>query len=181
MHAYLSPEVVRLVQSLRIVVVEDNSFSQKLQRLLLGHLGVKTIHLASDGASGLDAIRQNAPDLVILDWNLPILTGAELVRLIRAPRTFPQPDVPIIMLTVHSERWRVIQAQRLGVNEFLVKPVSAQALLDRIVAIFMHPRPIVHLPNYYGPAPRGLLAQDLRGQPDLAKVQAAVAAVSHVA
>jgi two-component system, chemotaxis family, chemotaxis protein CheY len=168
MHAHLSHDVMKLVQSLSIVVVEDNSFSQKVHRILLGHLGVKTIHEAADGASGLEAIRQYEPDLVILDWNLPILTGAELTRMIRSPRTFPLPDVPIIMLTVHSERWRVIQAQRLGVNEFLVKPVSAQAILDRIVGIFMRPRPMVHLPNYYGPAPRGLLAQYLKGEPDLA-------------
>ena len=167
MHANLSPEIIKLVQSLSIVVIEDNSFTQKLERMLLGHIGVKTIHEAADGAAGLEAIRQNQPDLVIVDWNLPILTGAELVKMIRSPRTFPFPDVPIIMLTMHGERWRVIQAHRLGVNEFLVKPVSAQALLDRIVAIFMHPRPIVQLPNYYGPAPRGLLAQYLKGEPDL--------------
>ena len=178
MHAHLSHDVVTLVQSLSIVVVEDNSFSQRVERSLLAHLGVKTIHEAADGAAGLEAIRQYEPDLVILDWNLPMLTGAELVRMVRSPRTFPWPDVPIIMLTVHSERWRVIQAQRLGVNEFLVKPVSAQAILDRIVAIFMHPRPIVHLPNYYGPAPRGLLAQDLKSEPDLAQAQVAAAPIT---
>jgi two-component system, chemotaxis family, chemotaxis protein CheY len=177
MHTNLSPDTIKLVQSLSIVLIEDNSFTQKLQRMLLGHLGVKTIHEAADGAAGLEAIRQHEPDLVILDWNLPILTGAELVKMIRSPRTFPFPDVPIIMLTMHGERWRVIQAHRLGVHEFLVKPVSAQALLDRIVAIFKHPRPIVQLPNYYGPAPRGLLAQYLKNEPNLADVRQAVAPV----
>jgi two-component system, chemotaxis family, chemotaxis protein CheY len=164
MHPNLSHDVAKLVQSLTVVMVEDNSFSQKVQRGLLAHIGVKTIHEAADGASGLEAIRRYEPDLVILDWNLPILTGAELARMIRSPRTFPRPDVPIIMLTLHSERWRVVQAQRLGVNEFLVKPLSAQTLLERIVSIFMHPRPIVQWPNYYGPEPRGVLAQYLQGQ-----------------
>jgi two-component system chemotaxis response regulator CheY len=172
MHAPLSLEIARLVQSLSVVLVEDNSFSQKVQRSILAHLGVKAIHEAEDGAAGLEAIRQYAPDLVILDWNMPLLTGAELTRMIRSPRTFPLPDVPIIMLTGHAERWRVLQAQRLGINEFLVKPVSAQLLLDRIVAIFMHPRPIVHLPNYYGPAPRGALAQFLMGEPEAGETQA---------
>ena len=164
MHARLSHDVAKLVQSLSIVIVEDNSFTQKVQRGILAHLGVKEIHEAADGVAGLEAIRQYAPDLVIVDWNLPLLTGPELVRMVRSPHSFPLPDVPIIMLTMYVERWRVIQAQRLGAHEFLVKPVSAQTMLDRIVGIFMHPRPIVQLPNYYGPAPRGALAQFLRNE-----------------
>ena len=58
------------------------------------------------------------------------------------------------MLTGHVERWRVIEASRLGVNEFLKKPVSGKALLDRMVAILAHPRPMVRLGDYYGPQPR---------------------------
>jgi DNA-binding response OmpR family regulator len=164
MHAHLSREVERLVQSLSVVIVEDNSFTQKVHRGLLAHLGVKAIHEAADGLAGLEAIRQYAPDLVIVDWNLPLLNGAEMVKMIRSPGTFPFPDVPIVMLTMHGERWRVIQSQRLGAHEFLVKPVSAQTILDRIVAIFMNPRPMVQLPNYYGPAPRGALTQFLRNE-----------------
>ena len=101
---------------------------------------MKNIHEAGDGIAGLEAIRMFAPDLVILDWEMPLLNGAELVRIVRSPGVFPVPDVPIIMLTGHVERWRVIEASRLGVNEFLKKPVSGKALLDRIVAILTRPR-----------------------------------------
>jgi two-component system, chemotaxis family, chemotaxis protein CheY len=62
--------------------------------------------------------------------------------------------VPIIMLTAHVERWRVLDATRLGVNEFLKKPVSGKALLDRIVSILSNPRPMVQIGDYYGPEPR---------------------------
>jgi two-component system chemotaxis response regulator CheY len=62
--------------------------------------------------------------------------------------------VPIIMLTGHSERSRVIEAARLGVNEFLLKPVSSKALEERLVAVLAHPRPIVQTADYYGPEPR---------------------------
>jgi DNA-binding response OmpR family regulator len=103
-----------------------------------------------------------APDLVILDWEMPLLTGAELVRIVRSPGTFPVPDVPIIMLTGHVERWRVIEATRLGVNEFLKKPVSGQALLDRILAILTRPRPMVRLGDYYGPEPRKLFYEPIQ-------------------
>ena len=103
-----------------------------------------------------------APDLVILDWEMPLLNGAELVRIVRSPGVFPVPDVPIIMLTGHVERWRVIEASRLGVNEFLKKPVSGKALLDRIVAILTHPRAMVRLGDYYGPEPRKLFYEPMQ-------------------
>jgi two-component system chemotaxis response regulator CheY len=91
---------------------------------------------------------------VLLDWEMPLLSGAELVRIVRSPGVFPMPDVPIIMLSGYGERWRVMEAMRLGVNEYLVKPVSARAIYDRLVSIFAHPRPAVQLGDYYGPEPR---------------------------
>ena len=66
------------------------------------------------------------------------------------------PDVPIIMLSGHGERWRVVEAVRLGVNEYLIKPVSAKALDDRLVSITLQPRPTVQLGDYYGPELRKL-------------------------
>ena len=96
----------------------------------------------------------SAPDVVILDWEMPLLSGAELVRIVRSPGVFPMPDVPIIMLSGHGERWRVVEAMRLGVNEYLIKPVSAKALYDRLVSITAQPRPMVQLGDYYGPEPR---------------------------
>ena len=88
--------------------------------------------------------------------------GAELVRIVRSPGVFPVPDVPIIMLTGHVERWRVIEATRLGVNEFLKKPVSGKSLLDRMIAILTHPRPMVRLGDYYGPEPRKLFYEPMQ-------------------
>ena len=64
------------------------------------------------------------------------------------------PDIPIIMLSAHGERWRVVEAAKLGVNEFLCKPVSAKSLLDRLISILLKPRESVQLGEYYGPAPR---------------------------
>jgi DNA-binding response OmpR family regulator len=64
------------------------------------------------------------------------------------------PDVPIIMLTGHSERSRVLEAMQLGVNEYLIKPVSSTALLARIVSILAKPRRMTKQGDYYGPEPR---------------------------
>jgi len=143
-----------IIQSADVLVVDDNQFMRKLVRNLLVNVGVKNVHEAGDGIAGLEAIRNLSPDVVVLDWEMPFLNGAELVRIVRSPGVFPIPDVPIIMLSGHGERWRVVEAARLGVNEYLRKPISARALLDRLVTILAKPRPMVQLGNYYGPEPR---------------------------
>src|SRR6202451_3747115 len=128
------------IQSLAVLVVDDNQYMRKMIRNLLVNCGIKDIYEANDGISALDTIRTVGPDVVILDWEMPLLSGAELVRIVRSPGVFPVPDVPIIMLSGHGERWRVVEAVKLGVNEYLVKPVSAKALFDRLVSILMHAR-----------------------------------------
>ena len=149
----------KLVQTIEVLIVDDNQYMRKVIRNLLVNLGVKNVHEAADGIAGLDAIRMYAPHLVILDWEMPLLNGAELVRIVRSPGVFPIADVPIIMLTGHGERWRVVEAARLGVNEFLIKPVSGKALLDRMVSIMAKPRQMVRVGDYYGPEPRKLFGE----------------------
>jgi two-component system chemotaxis response regulator CheY len=152
-------EIADLIQSLWVLVVDDNQYMRKMIRTLLVNCGVKDIYEAADGIAALDAIRTVAPDVVILDWEMPLLSGAELVRIVRSPGVFPMSDVPIIMLSSHGERWRIVEAVRLGVNEFLIKPVSAKAIYDRLVSIMTQPRPIVQLGDYYGPEPRRHLTE----------------------
>jgi two-component system, chemotaxis family, chemotaxis protein CheY len=145
------------IQSLCVLVVDDNQYMRKMIRNLLVNCGIKDIYEAADGIAALDSIRTVAPDVVILDWEMPLLSGPELVRIVRSPGVFPMPDVPIIILTGHCERWRVVEAVRLGVNEYLTKPVSAKSLYDRLMSIMTQPRPVVQLGDYYGPEPRKLV------------------------
>jgi two-component system, chemotaxis family, chemotaxis protein CheY len=151
-------DVENIIQSLCVVVVDDNQYMRKMVRNLLVNCGIKEIYEAADGIAALDMIRTVSPDAVILDWEMPLLSGPELVRIVRSPGVFPMPDVPIIMLSGHGERWRVVEAVKLGVNEYLIKPVSAKAIYDRLVSIFAQPRPTVQLGDYYGPEPRKLAA-----------------------
>jgi len=83
------------------------------------------------------------PDIVILDWELPLLNGAELVRIVRTPGMLARPAVPIIMFGASAERWRIAEARRLGVNAYLTMPISAKTLLDRIISILAKSRPVV--------------------------------------
>ena len=143
-----------LISQLSVLVVDDNAFMRKLVRGMLAHLGVKTIYEAADGIAALETIRAMTPDIVIVDWEMPLLSGPELVRIVRSPGVFPMPDIPIILLTAHGERWRIVQSMKLGVNEVLCKPVSAKALYDRLISILLKPRKIVRIGDYYGPEPR---------------------------
>jgi len=142
----------------KVLVVDDEHYMRKVVRTLLMSIGVRTIYEAGDGAAGLEIVRTNSPDVVILDWEMPGLDGPAFVRTVRSPQTFPLPDIPIIMLTGHSERSRVEEAIKIGVHEFLLKPVSSKALSDRLFSVLARPRPLIQRGDYYGPAPRRLSA-----------------------
>jgi two-component system chemotaxis response regulator CheY len=143
-----------LINQLTVLVVDDSQFMRNLVRGLLATIGVKKAHEAADGIAALEMIREIQPDIVIVDWEMPLLNGPELVRIVRSPGVFPMPDIPIIMMSSNVERGRVLEASRLGVNEFLCKPMSAKALLERLISILLKPRESVRLGSYYGPAPR---------------------------
>jgi CheY-like chemotaxis protein len=151
----VATRIARQVEQLKVLVVDDEQSMRKVARALLQSIGVKDILEAGDGRSGLEKIRMRAPDIVLLDWEMPSPNGPDFVRAVRSPGSFPLPDVPIIMLTGHSERSCVLEAVQLGVNEYLLKPVSSTALLARIVSVLLKPRPMIKRGEYYGPEPRG--------------------------
>ena len=147
-------QIAAHLANLKVLLVDDEHYMRKVVRTLLMSIGVREIHEAPDGLSGLDAIRTLAPDVVILDWEMPGLDGAGFLRIVRQPETFPYPAVPVIMLTGHGERSRVIEAMETGVHEFLLKPISSKALADRLTAVISNPRKLVRRGSYYGPEPR---------------------------
>jgi two-component system, chemotaxis family, chemotaxis protein CheY len=147
-------DVKAMLATIKVLVVDDEYYTRKVIRTLLLTMGCTKIHEAGDGPSGLEAIRNISPDIVLLDWEMPGMDGGEFVRRVRSPSTFPLPAVPIIMLSGHGERSRVLEAVRLGVHEFLLKPVSSSALQARMLSVLTKPRNFVKRGDYYGPEPR---------------------------
>jgi two-component system chemotaxis response regulator CheY len=143
-----------LIQQLHVLLVDDSAYMRAIVRGLLNHIGVKRISEAGDGIVALDRIREDTPDIIVLDWVMPLLNGPELMRIVRSPGVFPTPDIPIIMLTAHGKESRIRESVSLGVNEFLCKPVSAKSLFERLVSIVLKPRVSVQMGEYYGPFPR---------------------------
>jgi DNA-binding response OmpR family regulator len=108
---------------------------------------------------------------------MPRIEGPEFVRRVRSPGVFPLPNVPIIMLTGHGERSRVLEAVRLGVHEFLLKPVSSSSLQARILSVLTKPRTMVKRGDYYGPEPRKMASykpesDSFKPEPETTKPQA---------
>ena len=136
---------------LRFLVIDDNAHMRRIVRTLLNGFGVREIREAEDGTVGLEAFTQFAPDIVITDWAMPIFNGIELTEMIRQPGANANPYVPIIMLTAHTEKARVIAARDAGVTEFLAKPISAKELYRRILSIIINPRPFIKTETYFGP------------------------------
>lgn len=136
---------------LRILVVDDNAHMRRIVRTLLHGYGSREVYEAEDGAAGLEMFTTHLPDIIIVDWAMPIFDGVELTRMIRRPDSGMNPYVPIIMLTGHSEKSRVIRARDAGVTEFLCKPISAKALHQRLLNCVLNPRPFIKTRDYFGP------------------------------
>ncbi len=138
---------------LRFVIADDNGHMRQILRAILHSLGARDIYEAEDGAKALELIKAYTPDIMISDLIMPIIDGIELTRLIRNPKG-RTPYLPIIMLTGYTERWRINEARDAGVTEFLAKPISSRALLERIKMTIEKPRPFVQSKDYFGPCRR---------------------------
>ena len=138
------------LSQVRFLIVEDNVNMIALVRSILQSLGAKTIYEAADVPTGLDLLHMGNPDIIICDWQMEPMSGLEFVCRIRDEAS-ANPYVPIIMLTAHAELDRVKEARDCGVNEFLVKPISAKSLYTRIREIIEHPRDFVRTASYFGP------------------------------
>jgi CheY-like chemotaxis protein len=155
----MSNKFVReMIQGLGILVVDDNAFMRRQTRMMLMNLGAKSVYEAADGLAALEVVRTADPDLIVLERDIPVLNGLEVLRIVRSPDVFPRPNLPVIMLTSYARRSHVMEALRLGAHEFLIKPTSAKLLQDRLLSILIKPRPMVRIGKYYVPEPRGAMA-----------------------
>jgi CheY-like chemotaxis protein len=136
---------------LRFLVVDDNAHMRRIVRQLLHGFGSREIYEAEDGASGLEGFTGHNPDILITDWAMPIFDGIELTKTIRQPGGNANPFVPIIMLSGHSEKRRVMEARDAGVTEFLAKPIAAKSLYERVLSVVLNPRPFLQTKAYFGP------------------------------
>jgi len=150
-------------ERLKVLVVDDNPHMRKLVVTILQAFGVINIFEAGDSEQTWKMLREGNPDVVFMDWILDRASGLELIKKIRTSNQSPNPFVPIIMLTGYTQAEHVRQARDAGINEFLAKPVSVNAIMMRLVAVIEHPRPFVRTKTYFGPCRRRHGDEEYRG------------------
>ena len=137
--------------NISFLVVDDNEFMRHLLRRVLKALNAQEVREAPDGTRALEMMHHFSPDVLIVDWMMDPMDGIELTRQLRNDSDSPNPFIPIIMVSAHADRGRVIVARDSGVNEFVVKPISATTLYSRIRTVIDKPRPFVRTKDFFGP------------------------------
>jgi len=138
-------------EHLKILIVEDNQHMRSLLRSLLNSVGIREIVEANNGTSALELLRERKCDLVLSDLAMKPMDGLEFSRQVRTGNNSPNPFVPIIMITGHTEKHLVEAARDAGITEFLAKPITAHSLFSRIAEIVERPRAFVRTERYFGP------------------------------
>ena len=113
---------------MKVMLVDDSKTMRTIQRNILMQLGFKEIEEACDGLDALSKVGPFAPELLLVDWNMPNMDGITVVKTYRAQGG----RSPILMVTTEAEKTRVVEAIRAGVNNYVVKPFTPDSLSQRI-------------------------------------------------
>ncbi len=117
-----------------ILAIDDFPTMRRIVKTLLRQLGFNNVLEADDGVDGLEIVKTQGVDFIISDWNMPRMTGLELLKAVRA-----DPDlkgIPFLMITAEAEKENIIQAVQAGVSAYVVKPFTAEVLKRKIDQIF---------------------------------------------
>jgi two-component system chemotaxis response regulator CheY len=114
----------------KVLLVDDSRTIRNIQKNVLGQLGYTEVYEAADGIEALARIAECRPDLVLIDWNMPNMDGITLVRRIRES----DKSLPLIMCTTEAEKTRVLEAIKAGVDNYVVKPFTAETHAEKISA-----------------------------------------------
>lgn len=119
---------------MKILIVDDFSTMRRIIKNLLRDLGFTNTAEADDGLSALPMLQNGNFDFLITDWNMPGMTGIDLLKAVRADERMK--DMPILMVTAEAKRDQIVEAAQAGVNGYVVKPFTAAVLKEKIEKIF---------------------------------------------
>ena len=117
-------------QNMKILTVDDFSTMRRIIRNMLRQLGYNNIVEAEDGAEALSLLQREKVDFVISDWNMPNLNGLDLLKAIRADDNLK--PLPVLLVTAEALKENVVEALKAGVNNYVVKPFTAETLKEKI-------------------------------------------------
>jgi two-component system chemotaxis response regulator CheY len=122
------------IENTKILVVDDFSTMRRIVRNLLKELGFANVQEAEDGVEALNKLRGDQFDFVVTDWNMPNMTGIELLRAIRADVGLKH--LPVLMVTAEAKKENIIEAAQSGASGYIVKPFTAVTLDEKLKKIF---------------------------------------------
>ena len=119
---------------MRFLVVDDFSTMRRIVRNLLKELGYTNVDEAEDGSVGLQKLKSGNFQFVVTDWNMPVMTGIELLKAIRADATLKH--LPVLMITAEAKKENIVEAAQSGASGYIVKPFTAATLEEKLNKIF---------------------------------------------
>jgi CheY-like chemotaxis protein len=147
----ISPE---LLKRMKVLIVDPNAFMRGVVADSLRRLMVTNINAAASAMEAFSVGRTFKPDLIFVDWDAGRMSGLEFTREVRRNTTGMSRETPIILLAGVIDHDQLMSARQTGINEFLLKPVSAQGVLSRIEEVVLRPRKFIDSRNYVGPCRR---------------------------
>ena len=139
------------LKNLRILVIDGNQPVRTLIRSILMDLGFGTIDLAKNTEEAWTLYCAHRPDMILLDWRLDDNESLDFVKRIRTDESSPAQHVPLVIMTGHTNKERVVMARDTGVTEFLIKPFTITALTRHFTNLIEKPRDFVKAPRFVGP------------------------------
>lgn len=125
-----------LNKNMQILVVDDFSTMRRIITNVLRQLGFDNIVEAEDGAKALHILEGEQVDFVITDWNMPQMSGLDLLKAIRGNDNASKKDIPVLMVTAEALQENIVMAAKEGVNNYIIKPFDAKTLAEKIDKIF---------------------------------------------
>ena len=119
--------------SIKVLIVDDFATMRRILKNILKQLGFKNLVEADDGTSAWEILQGQTIDLIISDWNMPKMTGLELLKKVRASDQYKR--TPFLMVTAEAQKQNVIEAVQAGVSNYVVKPFTAEAISDKLEKI----------------------------------------------
>jgi len=123
-----------LDKNMKILIVDDFSTMRRIIKNLLRDLGFNNTAEADDGAAALPMLQAGSFDFLVTDWNMPNMTGLELLEAVRADDKLKA--LPVLMVTAEAKREQIVMAAQKSVNGYIVKPLTAATLKEKIDKIF---------------------------------------------
>jgi two-component system chemotaxis response regulator CheY len=121
-------------KNMRILVVDDFNTMRRIVKNILKQLGFENVGEAENGREALEVLKKEKFDFVITDWNMPVMTGLDLLKAIKADAALK--DLPVMMVTAEAQQQNIVEAVKTGASNYIVKPFTAEVLEEKISKIF---------------------------------------------